>query len=489
MASQKSLITVLSLLVILAISCCQSLESPKSSKQAKKQTEPTYSFSLDPYFTVNTFYDEIKSDDSLRMSSSYVTMEAVSDYFGASGSGGNKKNTVAHFKYSRLEEMIPCRDLDVIQSHEVDSILCQTVDKHTLDASLPAPSPQLSLTTDYVRRSSVRLKGKKSFVTNDTRKDLLLYPLKQQVIENEIQTILKETDVHELKFTKAARLDLGYYFELTLEAKVEQPIVCSGKALISINRTEIFARLSNDRYPEFADELSYLTSQGAKNGFLFSLENVNCAKPSSNLFKFSMDFDFTVIKQLEFPFLTVRNSLSTRPLKQILYYEASLDQDRSTDSHKKHAYNTTINIDGSSYFAPGFNFNLRQVFVNEDKQTGWEEMIFTHRGMPIIIDAVWGVSRFFKSARVFWLDSDKDDFVNARQKIKEAFKLSFENDAKKDHATLTLNIRKDMLPNLSQPSLDGLLDMFTEEGHPGYVYNIPLNSNLVNKKELEHDEL
>lgn len=439
----KLSILIVATLATLSLVVCHSRDPKK---------DPDMKIDFGPFASLNVYYNQTKEDNQIRLSKSYLDMELISRL---------QSDKLVVVKHSRFDDLKPCDSLDLIAPENLGLFDCKPASAHIVEKSYPEVPSSKYPQGNYVRLSSTRNKWKQFGFSG--KRDILLYPLRQSVIDERVKSIVASNDLESLNFSPRS-LSLGYYFEGSIgPPRSDNPIVCAGKIFISVNRTQILALSSDDEYPDEISELAFLGEQGLLNGILVSVQDMNCHKPSSNILKFSLDLDFTIISRLQFPYLTVSASIASRPIKQLFQFDAKLNQVQNPITPSLHSYNTSIAIHGSSYLIQGFNFDLDQIWVNEDKNTGWEKMTFRHPYAPIVVDAIWNATNHIKTGRFF--DSMIEDIEKTVDKITEAVKIHYTNDQSKDHVTLNLDVRRDYLPLLNWPFdfISGAIDNMEEQ--------------------------
>lgn len=339
-----------------------------------------------PFLTINFYKNETTQHDKLKASKSHFLLEITSSLLVSNSS------SLATVAYTRTEDMIQCDDLRFTK--EIQKIIeCKTVDGHILDESLPEPEMSLSFDNHHVRRSLVKLNAKPPSLSDSSEFEIgefLLYPLRSEVIEDQSQSILTEMELHELKFVHP-NLKLGYYVEANIIAKTGWHLVCSGKVFLSVNRT----RTSQDPNPELAHEIYHLVHPSKNDGFFFSMSDMNCHRQSATIYDaFSVNIDLSIIKRVKFPYLTVRNRVSAKPIKMLFWYEAKLDQVRAPGVTDPHNYNTTLNVIGASFLT---SLDMNKVWVNTEEKSNWNEML--QFGLGVLNNFLVGDSSTSPSAR------------------------------------------------------------------------------------------
>lgn len=372
------------------------------------------------------YHNETKGNNQLGLTETQIEVQITSSF----------TKEKSYIKQTRYEHLQLCDTLNLVFSKHLDMMDCKPWKSHLLYPELPEVSADVYGSGDYIRLSKLRTKWKTR--GGSGKRDILLYPLKQEVVLQSIQEILMDNELDGPP--DSSRADIGFYFEgASANAKSDNPIVCAGRLFISLNGTD------NKFKFDQVDTVNFFLER--RDGFIINIQDMNCHKPSSSLFKFSIDLDFTIIKRPQFPYLIVKASTSTRPIKQVLQFESKLSQKQDSDSTNPQKYNTTISIHASSFFLPGFNFDLDQIWVNEDAKTGWEKMIFEHPSFPIAVEAVWNATNFLKTGKFFSLDPKESyvDFEKSMNDIKEAVKVHYNDEKAKDYVTLSFDVRRDLL--------------------------------------------
>lgn len=119
--------------------------------------------------------------------------------------------------------------------------------------------------------------------------------------------------------------------------------------------------------------MSFFRLAQSETDFKLNLKNFKMKLPD-----ISPDLSFvanlTVIKQNEFPYLTVDFNASIDPLPRLFSYESSMRQTRLPGSDNPESYKSHIDILAKSSLFTVLNFNLTQDFYNDDFKTGSEKM-------------------------------------------------------------------------------------------------------------------
>lgn len=429
--------------------------------------KPESLLSIGSLFDLHTTYNETKMRNKLRLSKGYIKTSLLMNSFGP------KTMTIAQNKISGLEELLRCDQLNSTRHfNEFNQMIdCKPIAAHVVDDTLdPAGSPDYRNELDqFVRRSSFRMKTKLlfKFGLNVQKSQLLLYPLKEDVAKREIELRGEECNVTDKNFFRN-NLNLGHYFDFKISDREDGSgmLQCTGESYLSVNRTQILARYSNDLYPEFADEFDYLVSQSMKNGYLLSLKDVECG--FEDFKPWTLNMDFTIIQRKQFPYLAVRHKIETSPINLFFKFNSTVDQVLHSEFGDPFHYNTTIKIHSRAPLMDTLSFELSQVFVNNGTE-GFENMQLIKGNSALLVNAMYNSTIFAKLMQYYHVDHKTiDETKTAEAKIKNIFNLAFANSIDNEQIKLELAINKKALI----AKLTGLSDLFD-----------------VNEKELEKESI
>lgn len=409
-------------------------------------------------FSIDYYYNETKFKEKLRVSKSFFKM-VVNEKFISSGS------PISQMKISHLDELLRCNNLTWESSGVEHSIDCKPLGEQILGEPLFADEYKSKPATDkYVKRSSVRVKHKMPFIDDSlkgrmTRRDYLFYPLRQDVIQQNIQTLMTNNDFNDGLGFGANEEQLGFYFEFDSDRHIRNvglqsfdwlqflSAKCSGYLIMSINGSSIdnLADSSSsfpENYPQFARELDRIFADAMDNGFLLSFRDVKCGFPDSML-PISVHQDFTLIKRNKFPYITCNHNMGLEPMGSLWKYEAFVKQTRQpTDFNKPDTYNTTISITSLSSILDMLKFKLDQTFAYQDNHKGHEVMTLVHPYMSALVQGEWSIDSLVKSLKLFMMDAETNDFSISDGSIKPFTVVSYDNTPDSDYVKYTLKVLK-----------------------------------------------
>lgn len=433
----------------------RAFNKPATKKQGKL---PRWSFDAGP-FKMESFFQEHKLEDRLRLSKSYIKTNLYlrNGLFGKKTTSGDPFISI---KYSRYEELINCQNLTTLVDPEKEPLIdCRRLEDHTEDETFVSPVVDLSI-TQYVRRSSFRLKQTGTMTGRQDRHDLLIYPLKREVVLANIKSYVAENNLGTMPLFKPF-IDRGYHVHFDIGSS-NSPLVitCIGDVYLSINRTKPgYVRQVDDPYPEYLDAIEFLFSQARENGYLFSLQGFKCKASDLLSHLGTLDIDFTIMQKQKFPYLFVRHKMITSPLSIFLDYDAKVEQIREKATSKPESYNTKVSINSSSALIPVMNFKLQQSIDNEDFMTGSEHATLINQNIPIIVASMWNENMFFKHFRFVEVVKELSGIDLENPQFRDLLNISLHNDGNRDDIMLTANIKKELVNNFSWDNLYSALGL------------------------------
>lgn len=281
---------------------------------------------------------------------------------------GQSDKPIASLKNVMCVRKVSCDFLDLMDQEMLDHIDCS----------------QLSLSTGerHAHRFSFRQKQKR--LTDEKTRALDMYPLKDSYVHDEISRILEWGNISHLNYIDPDHY--GFYFELDSKNDFR----CNFNLVLSQNNSDqwhedqwtsnVFTRLARYYHKDFM-----LYTSG------------NCVHASDPVGFFKLNFEFLIIKQQEFPYLTVKHDMKIVPLKQLFEYKATVSQRRS---NKPDSYDTKVEIESSSALINFLNFRLSQTISNEDLQNGMETMHFVNPKYAIEVVSTWSPEIFSKQVKL-----------------------------------------------------------------------------------------
>jgi len=415
-------------------------------------------------------YNESKYNDRLRLNKAYVKYVFTSDVLTRRDSGEPVPLVV--MKTWHATELRRCdKPLGFMQPDAEALVECLPLETHLQqeDAGCanpstveddPRSSSSLSQSVPYVKRRIVRNKVKQFTFSEGyqkTRNDLLLYPLKSQVVEATIDQVARENNLpNGLGFSKN-QINMGHYFEFNTSNPGNEatPVTCYGKMFLSVNASKPYSHIP-DGIPDFYDHFGHIVAQSL-NGFMIHLKDVTCARyedPSDNLpldplkfvsdaigYKFRMDNEFTLIRRSEFPYWTCKHVCKVPKLMgvEILDYLGTIVQTK--DDPNASAYNTTISIQSDSEWHRWAKYRLEQSFFNDGTGGGFEEMILSHAYLAAIVKGDWSLESFSKKLKLFHMDRANYELVRefGTNKLTPAAEVSYRN--KQDETFVTFQFK------------------------------------------------
>lgn len=448
-------------IVVLIIGSSSGCVAASSDKPATPQDR----IDLGAFLSLDLYYNQTKLTNKLRLSKSYIK--------GVINGGIGEKVPLINVKVTHVEELVPCENLTLRHQELADSIDCKSAQAHLTKDSSSAGKVGKPATDNYSKRSSIhmRVDARQPFQIKD-KAELLLYPLKKNVVEKKIESCSSRHNLGELDPLKL-RQDLGYYFQYTFSKNSLFQVQCSGELLVSVNKSTPIDFSGEYPTTDWMFEFHSILEHAIENSYLFSLENVICEKQNFDLV--GMNVGFTIAQRQQFPYLTVKHTIVSSPLEQIFNYEGTVQQKR--DSQNLDTYNTTISLKSRSMFAEFVNFNLEQEFVNLEKNSGFENMKLLHPKLAVLVDALWKEDGLVKNVNLY-LQKNKDWLNESINHLTKAMQFQLTNSGDSDYVTLTWKILRTLIP-----SLEDLLSLIDSEDN----YD-PLQNDLDILKEL-HDEL
>lgn len=426
------------IILLTLASCSVDFATCHEDKPATNVKTPQERFDVG-LFSVEYYYNETKFQNKLRLSKSYYNVDIKNNQ-------SPSADPIVSIKTGLLKELVRCDNLSLARQGYQNLLECLPLESHIFNTVDTRPE----LTTGhYIRRSSFRAKRRNRGISDQTsRYEIYLYPLRKDVVQRNIESSVAANNLADFN----ANINLGYYFEAHF---LKTPITCSGEAFFSINASEPFIHPENEPYPEHLAELDYLLEQGIQNGYLVNLQNVLFVKPDFSD-SVGLNFDFMIVQQQSFPYLTASHKMTINGLEPMFKYEATVGQVLNSDSGDSSAYNTTVSILSTSLYAPMLNFELEQVFVNHNIESGFEQMIFAHPIFSMLVDAQWDKSAFAKSVKLFIVDSANKEMIRkSLSKLTEGMELKY-NDSN-DDITVSLRFKRGLIDSMKS-ALNGLYD-------------------------------
>lgn len=386
-----SCIAVFACVAIVSGSCHTSDTNQKEINATDKQ--PQYVIEINPYFKVEQYYGESKR--RLRLNDfhfkSIFTTPLLSD----------PAKPLVTSSVKVRDELVPC------PTNATESLDCKPLKSFSFSKSYL--SYDLKNEDDlYIKQTTIREKGKfNKYIKylKDVRSVCVLYPLRQDFVLDNIRKLESADDIGKQQGSKLQNLNYGYYFEVTTQVEGPfNPFTFTGFMYLSVNISEEYiAQTADPDYPESLDFVDYLYEQASTNSYRLKFSNVSLQFPGLNTV---LRQDFYIAQQVQFPYLTVRHNMTVEMGEEheLVKYEALVDQKHNLDSHPE-SYNTTLNITSRSYLMPMLNFDLNQEFVNQDSQTGSENMQLI-TGFPngnimfYTVASTWNPEHILKSLKV-----------------------------------------------------------------------------------------
>lgn len=420
MRSVFQLTTFLLIVGAICVAICSSKSSQDSPSESstqpcnsKQQTKTRESFDFG-IFTIDSSYNRTNCLDKLRLSKFYFKTD-FKIY----------NSTFLSTKLSQVDELLKCDNLTV-RREKLPLIDCKPLEAHLMDRIYEGVIDQPTSVADYVKRSSLRFVNKYIKVILGhitTRVDVHLYPLKKDVIHQNIASILAENKIG--SGFSSNLFDVGYHFETNVTVRRGNsalPIKCTGNVIISLNTTNNI--WSYDDWQEFISE------EGYDNGILISFKDVTCFPGYVNEIT-TLSSNFTIIWRPVFPYITVNHSITS----QLWDYQGYITQTRLPNDPVG-AYSTVIHIKSDSILDI-LNFELDQVFEISDSKTGFETMILQNTFMQIFVNAEWTIDSFVKSLKLVRLDS-----TNSNLSMKPELFVSYEDKPDDEYVNITIKLDK-----------------------------------------------
>lgn len=349
-------------------------------------------------FNMQTTYNQSKSNDKLRLTSGYLKQLVMIDYLG----GGIP---IFKAKTSGAEEMLPCDQLKIRRVELKSPIDCKPVAAHIIDNSFHSTGSidRNGFDKRFVRQSAYSMKSR--FQHNFGTKlniELILYPLQQDFVQKEVKLRGEECNVRDANFFEN-NMNLGHYFHFRhIGENYKSSFDCTGHSFLSVNKTKTLARMSNDLYPEYIDEVDFLVRQSKENGYLFSLNNVECKVDESS--PGSMNMNFTISQRKWFPYLAVRHNIETSPYR-LLSSNSTIEQVLHSEFGDPSYYNTTVDLNFFNAFIDPLNFILTQSFENKGPVT-IETTKLTTLGKVFLLVSFNSYERLAKTLKYYELQKE-----------------------------------------------------------------------------------
>lgn len=371
------------------IGCLACCIATSPSYQESSSPSKTPRFRLDyGTFSFDVFFNETNTRSRLRLSKSYFKVLANANL-------PSLENPLGGYRVTNIEELVSCDNLTLVKPEYESLIDCKPLDQHLLDQThrdrLETAGPNR-----FVRRFVIKNKNK--FAVLAQKNLAFVYPLREDVIQENIKSIVAESNVSQLNFVKPG-WDLGYYFENQLNQYTDYESRCTGEFYWVVNRTSIFTPLKSPEIPDFIQAINYLAGEARDNGYLLSLKNLSCG---SDL-EFVMNF--TICQKMEFPYLTVRHTMRLEPYQHLFNYDANVTQYRDPETTDVFKYNTSIAIKSKSILDL-LTFKLDQDFTNENMMKGFEHMLMTSSWGLVIVQGSWAAGELKKLFRLLEFNED-----------------------------------------------------------------------------------
>lgn len=402
--------------------------SPPMRMYDPKTGERNETLNYGGLFHIHTYYNTTQLKDKLKLHKSYVKLVVKSDHLPA--------KIKAAIKFSELEELVRCADLNLIRPEMESLVECEQQVKSNSTTNRHLKQQQTSAT--FVRRRSVWLKDNFGYLTfNQVQKEFRLYPLQAYFTRESVRMLLNAANMSQgLGFDRQMELITGHYFEIDLMNE----IACSGNVFQVVNQSKPLVRnpADTDAYPEFYDLFVHSNYEMIRNGGLLSFQDVSCGRQSGFMSSVTLDIDFTLIRRLQFPYWFCSHKMAMQPMAELFSYDGQIRQFREEDS-PLNTYSAMVRIQSKSVF-PRASFQVNQTFVMEDEHTGKENMSLIHPNLLAIVNANWTLDSFIKvltleafsddkplgasgdltkpDVMFMWVDIKEDDYVNFTIRLK-----------------------------------------------------------------------
>lgn len=443
--------------LISAILLCVAISASCLAASSDKPTAPQEHFDFGDYLSVDVWFNETKSENKLRLSKSYCKYLIKG--------GLAEKSPLMYAKVTRIVELVNCKNLTLTAQDQENLLDCKPAQDHLSKGSSSSTSSEKSSTETYTKRTTLHFRTEpKQLNLMKQKAEIKLYPFQERVVQSKIESCNSDNKLSKFN-PEEPRLEWGYFFEYAFLKESILGVDCHGELLLSVNKTMTYMVESGYPTVEWLAEWELLREHALEDGLMLSLQNVVCEKPGFDLF--GLKVNFIIAMQKQFPYLTVRHSMVSNPLEQLLNYQASVDQKRSQENAD--AYNTSISIVSRAALIDLLNFNLEQEFVNLETNSGFENMKLINPQLGMIVDSFWKDKDFVKSVNVY-IKKNKDWLDKSIQNLTDAIQFQYANLDKSDHVVMTLKVLRTLVP-----SLDNILSFFDLDEKSGVQQDEPLD--------------